>query len=177
MRPGIGPALAGLFLVAACQATTTRPPFTPLPQAPVVELELAQAAGTGIVVNAFTADSLPVAHSDPRDGYVDSGWFDAETLAPAGGIPLGAGTVRIRAWLNPSIPNHVLATFEAVYRPEADPSLPDRELERLLPPEHPIQVRLAGIVAGLEQIYGEPPPPEVTPPVEPSPPPLRTPPE
>lgn len=138
-----------------------------MPQARAVELELDQGEATRAVVSAFSADSVPVSHSDPRDGYVDSGWFDAETLEPAGRNPLGPGTVRVRVWLNPETPNHVMATFEAVYRPLADPSLPDRELEQLLPEEHPIRDRLADIITGLEERYGEPPD-AAAPPAKPS---------
>jgi hypothetical protein len=55
-------------------------------------------------------------------------------------------------------------TVETVYRPFADPSLPERELERPVPPAHPMAVKVEEILAALLKRHGGPPPPAAEPP-------------
>jgi len=57
--------------------------------------------------------------------------------------------VRLRAWVNLSMRGHSTVTFETVFRPMADPSLPGRELERALPPGHPVAQRVRRVLDSL----------------------------
>jgi hypothetical protein len=43
---------------------------------------------------------------------------------------------------------------EAVFRPIWDPSLPERELERPVPPDHPVLARVDSSLARLVSRYG-----------------------
>ena len=64
-----------------------------------------------------------------------------------------------------------MLTVETVYRPMADPSLPDRELERQVPKGHPVAAKVEAELAELLKRYGGPPPPETAKQPAPNPPP------
>ena len=53
---------------------------------------------------------------------------------------------------------------ETLYRPVADPSLPERELERQVPSTHPAAVKVQGILEAMLKRFGGPPPPAAEPP-------------
>lgn len=151
-------ALALASVLAACQPATTRPTFTPFPEDVILVLHLPVDRATRAITDALLDDSIPVARSVPRDGYVETPWFDAATLRPVHGRGFGPGHVRIRAWIDPTRPRESEARMEAVYRPKVDPSLPERELEATLPAGHPVAVRLAAIIRTLLEAHGELPP-------------------
>ena len=46
-------------------------------------------------------------------------------------------------------------SVEATFRPMADPSRPERELDRPLPEDHPLQKRLGGVIQKLIVQYGD----------------------
>ena len=77
------------------------------------------------------------------------------TLAPVRGRPLGVATVKVRGFVTPSRPNHSLLIVETVYRPVADPSRPDRDLEEQVPNGHPVAVRVQRALERLKAEYGE----------------------
>jgi len=61
-------------------------------------------------------------------------------------------------------------TVETVYRPVADPSLPERELDRQVPRDHPVAIKIRAALQELVKRYGGPPAPAApaaAPPVEP----------
>lgn len=144
-----------LWLVLACQASTNRPPFDALPTAALAEVELGIPAATETLARALTADSLPVARIEARDGFLDSGWFDAATLAPTGRAPVGPEVVRVRAWATPTKVGFVELQVETVYRPLADPSRPERDLDRHVPEDHPVQRRVNAVLRKLLEQYGD----------------------
>ena len=45
--------------------------------------------------------------------------------------------MKIRCWADPYVPGQTRLTVEAVYRPRYDPSLPERDLEVIVPKDHP----------------------------------------
>ena len=145
---------------ASCQPATTRTTLTPVPDALGSELRLSVPEATRRFAESLRADSIPTGQVRLRDGYIETPWFDARTLRPAGGIrPLGSRTVKIRAWADPAKPGSTQLTVETVYRPLADPSLPARELERQVVPTHPIARKVESALGRLVERYGTPPPP------------------
>jgi hypothetical protein len=48
---------------------------------------------------------------------------------------------------------------ETLYRPLADPSLSERELERQVPATHPVARKVQAVLVRLVERYGAPPPP------------------
>ena len=158
--------IALLFLVA-CRATTSRPTFVPLPTAVMTELELEIPDATRRLSEALAQDSIALSVIKEDDGFLDSGWLDAATLEHTGGRPLGLSVVRVRAWVNPSKQFWSEVVVEASYRPLADPSRPERELDVVLPEDHPLQKKIAGVLRKLVERYGDktslPPAPKAVP--------------
>jgi hypothetical protein len=159
--------LFGLGLLAAatsCQPNTTRPPFPPVPEAAGTEVRLPVPQATQRLAEALKADSIPVRKVRIRDGYMETGWFATATRRPAAGAQaIGPKVVRVRAWADPARPGSSQLTVEIVYRPLRDPSLPDRELEREVAPDHPVALKVVATLQRLVQRYGGPPPEEEQP--------------
>jgi hypothetical protein len=148
-----------LALAAACQPNTTRPGFTPLPEAAGTEVRLSVREATRRLAETLRADSVPIRRVALRDGYIETGWFDARTRRPVRHRrPIGPETVRIRAWADPARPGSSQLTVETLYRPLADPSLPERELEREVARSHPIAVKVEAALRPMVQRYGGPAP-------------------
>ena len=153
-----------LAAAAACQPNTTRPAFSPVPEAAGTEVRLPMSQATQRLAEALKADSIPVRKVQIRDGYLETGWFVTATRRPAAGVrALGPKVVRVRAWADPARPGSSQLTVETVYRPLRDPSLPDRELEREVAPDHPVALKVVGALQRLVQRYGGPPPEEEQP--------------
>lgn len=144
-----------LVLAVCCRATTARPSFTPFPSAASAEVELDIPAATRALAETLAKDSIALASIKEADGYIDSGWLDAATLERTGKRPLGSDVVRVRAWVNPAKEFWSELVVEATYRPLEDPSRPGRELEVILPPDHPLQRRIVGSLRKLIEQYGD----------------------
>lgn len=143
-------------LMAACQATSTRPTFGPITGAPSIVVQLSTERATTMLSEMLAADSIPVTRIETRDGFLESPWFDSATSRPTGRRPLGTDVVRVRAWVDPEKPLHSRITVESLYRPKVDPSLPERELDRQLAPGHPVATRIRTVLDTLDSRYGEP---------------------
>jgi hypothetical protein len=148
----------------ACQPATTRPTFLPLPEAETVEIRISPLEATRRLAEVMQADSIPPARIELRDGFIESHWFDSSTGKATRRRPIGTSVVRVRAWADPGRPGFALLTVETVYRPLADPSLPERELEREVPKEHPVAGKVHSALEDMLKRYGGPP---VTTPAEP----------
>jgi hypothetical protein len=146
--------LAGALAVVACYPTTTRPPFQPVPAAQILEIELPVDRATTALAVLLDHDSIPIRRTEPRDGWLETGWFDVHTMQPTSRRVLGDSVVRVRAWIDPSRPNHSNLTVETVYRPLADPSRPGRELEQQVPAGNPVAGRVALVLSELARTYG-----------------------
>jgi hypothetical protein len=153
-RLGSGLWALGSGLVLACYPATTRPDFLPMPSASTTEVELGVPQATRAIAIALDADSIPVRRTEARDGWLESDWFDVATMRPTGRRRLGAGVVKVRAWIDPSRPNHSNITVETVFRPRADPSQPERELERQVPINHPVSGRVVKALGDVSRTYG-----------------------
>ena len=161
---------ASLFIIgmgfgaAACQPNTTRPSFTPLPEAAGTEIRLSVPEATRRLAEALRADSIPVQKVRVRDGYIETNWFRATSgRVVQGRRPIGPGIVRVRAWADPARPGSAQVTVETLYRPLLDPSLPDRELEREVARDHPVAVKVEAVLRRLVDRFGGAPGPQVEP--------------
>jgi len=143
----------------ACQPATTRPSFTPLPEAAGSELRLRVREATRRLAEALRADTIPIRRIELRDGYLESPWFDARNGRATTRRPSGPGVVRVRAWVDPARPGSSQLTVETLYRPLMDPSLPARELERQVARDHRTARKVEAVLGRLVQRYGAPPPP------------------
>lgn len=145
-----------MLLVAGCRATTSRPSYLPLPTAAVAEVELEIPEATRVLAEALARDSITLSVVREADGFIDSGWLAANTLERTDARPLGQDVVRVRAWVNPAKQFWSELVVEATYRPMADPSRPERELDVPLPDDHPLQRRVAGVIRRLIELHGDP---------------------
>ena len=134
-----------MMLVTAC-ARNGQPGFPPMPEARQGQIELDPQEVTKKLADAMTAAGLPVDEVATREGFVSTAWYDTTTKKQVAGRALGAGDVRIRAWVMPWKYGWSEITMEAVYRPLADPSLPERELERSVAYDHPARVAIREIM-------------------------------
>jgi hypothetical protein len=155
--------LAAAALLAACRPNTTRPPITPYPEAAGVEIRLRPPEATRRLADGLRAESIPPARVRLRDGYLETEWLDSVTGRPTTRRPIGTGIVRLRAWADPGRVGNTVLTVETLYRPLADPSLPERELERQVPRAHPIAVKVERVLEALLKRHGGPPPPVAAP--------------
>ena len=163
MRRRTTTAVAIVAALAACQPATTRPPFPPVPEAAITEMRLPAGEATRLLASAFQADSMPIQRVVPRDGWLETTWFDAPSGRHTGRRPIGVNTVRVRAWADPTHPGSSKVTVETIYHPLADPSLPERELDRQVPRDHPVAIKVRAALQDLVKRYGGPPAPVAPP--------------
>lgn len=147
--------LLAILLLLSCRATTHRPYFTPLPVATSAQVELGIPEATRALSEALAHDSITLRTIHEADGYMDSGWLDAQSLEPTKARPLGPAVVRVRAWVNPDKDFWSELVVEATYRPMEDPSRPERELDVSLSADHPLQRKIVAVLRALVERYGD----------------------
>ena len=146
----------GLLLplaLLACSPFSQRPRLDPLPLAPPVEVKGKRPAVTDKTMKALADDGMPLAFQTAKDAYAESPWLDSATMQPTTRRPIGMEVVKFRTWIDASGVGYSRVTIEPVYRPLADPSVPERELDRLVPESHPAWKRAQGV---LEKLAGKP---------------------
>ncbi|HEY4320230.1 MAG TPA: hypothetical protein VGM77_03540 [Gemmatimonadales bacterium] len=147
-------AALGVMVVAACYPTTTRPPFTVEPTAATTQIELPIDRATTALALALDTDSIPVLRTVAKDGWLETGWFDATTMQPTTARVLGPAVVKVRGFVDPARPNFSALSVETVYRPMADPAMSARDLEREVPADHPVAKRVQHVLAAMVKQYG-----------------------
>jgi len=155
-----------LLLLLACQPYTTRPSFGPLPTAAEAFVDEGVSRTTTLLSEGLVAESIPVSRVEPKDGYLETGWFNPYTGAATDARPLGDSVVRVRAWVNAYGESRASIHAETALRTLANPSLPPRELDQQAPADNPAAVRVASVLAALARRY---PVPGTTPPGPPAP--------
>lgn len=141
--------------IAACFPYTSRPGFDPLLAVPSAEVRLGPATATERLAEALRGDSIPVTRVEPRDGYLQTPWFDVATGAPTRRSPLGPQVVRVRGWVDPGRYGHSELRVEVAYRVRRDPSVPGRELERQVLPDHPVRLKVQAALDSLAQRFAD----------------------
>lgn len=143
----------------SCRPGTSRPSFQPVPEAATIEVRLPPREATRLLADALRADSIPTKRVDLRDNWLETVWFDPATGRRARHRPIGRNVVLVRAWSDPTHPGNSKMTVETVYRPVADPALPERELDRQVPRDHPVAIKIRAALQDLVKRYGGPPAP------------------
>ena len=156
MKPGLVPRvlLLSALLLVGCHATTTRPFFAPVTGAAQAQIELGVKATTAEIAEVLRSDSLPVRRVEVRDGFVETDWFDATTKQKSTTRPLGPNVVQVRVWVDPYRSSFSKVTLETVYRPVADPSRTNRDLEQQVRLDHPVAKRMTQILKEMASLYG-----------------------
>jgi hypothetical protein len=154
-RARVGACLA----LAACTPVTTRPDFLPDPQALVVLLDARPARVAAELPGLLAAESLEVAHANVTDGYVETTWYDVRArraYRSDDAIADLAATVKIRCWADPYVPGQTRLTVEPVYRPRLDPSRRERDLEVVVPKDHPGYALAVRLLEAAKARFGTP---------------------
>jgi hypothetical protein len=150
-----------LIAAAACQASTTRPTFGPLPGAASGEVHLGPEEATRILAAALASDSIPLHFVHEGDGVIVSEWLDVPGYQKSNGRGLGPGTVRVRAWVDRGVINQAdtssVYTVETAYRVYADPAREGRELEQPVAETHPARLKIARLLERLVRTHGDAP--------------------
>jgi hypothetical protein len=152
-----------LSLLLSCQPYTTRPTFGPLPTAPEAFVDQDVARTTTLLAEGLAADSIPVSRVAPKDGYLETPWFNATTGAASTARPLGDSMVRVRAWVNAYGAERASIHAETAMRTLANPALPPRELDQQAAADNPAAARVARVLQTLARRY---PVPGATPPAD-----------
>jgi len=143
-----GRRFATLFaLTTACATGGVRPRYGALPDAVVItQVIRAPTLVIGDVESAVRRAGLPVARFAPAEGFLETGWFDVTTRAAAR-PPYSHldQTIRLRFFADPDQGKTRLVA-EAVRIVAWDPSLPERDLERMLPVAHPGRLLLDSLL-------------------------------
>ena len=122
---------------AACATGGVRPRYGPVPQAVMLVLDLPAAEVTDSMAAATRRAGLSVLQVAAREGYVESGWFDLDARA-ATRVPFERQDriVKLRFFADP-VAGQTRLFAECVVRIAWDPSVPERDLERMPPAGHP----------------------------------------
>jgi hypothetical protein len=158
MRAWTASCMAAVGL-AACQPATTRPPYPAVPQATTVEIRLPPREAARLLAEALQTDSIPVTRIVLRDAWFETAWFDPASGRRTTRRPIGGNVARLRAWADPTQPGSSKVTVETLYRPLADASLPERDLDRQVARNHPVAIKVRAALQELVKRYGGPPPP------------------
>jgi len=130
----------GLIAIAcfvACGAGGVRPTFTAFPQAITDTIDGEPEDIVEHLSELLTEEGIESRWVRVREGYVETKWFDPVTRRMRGGRNLNAdGIVRIRFWTDLVMEHQSVVVGEVVRRRVIDPSLPERETEVHVPPEH-----------------------------------------
>jgi hypothetical protein len=142
--------VACALAAAACATGGQRPRFGAAPEAVVWWLKVP--ADTAIVQLDARARALglPVTRSAPREGYIELGWYDVarRSASPAPYDRLDS-IVKVRIFADPT-QGRTRVLAEAMQRVLWDPSMPQRELERMVPAGHPARMLLDSVLVALQ---------------------------
>ena len=159
MGPRLPVRLTALVFLAACTPVTARPDFQPFPQAQSVVLVARPPQVIPFLATLVATESLRVKRASPRDGYLETEWYDARThrsFTDDDHVPDLAHTVKLRCWADPYVPGETILTLEVAYRPRYDPSRVERDLETLAPRGHDGYAVAEGLLAKLKKRFGSP---------------------
>jgi hypothetical protein len=130
-----------------------RPFYGPIAGSISVQLETTPDTVIDAVRRAVVAAGFRVAINDPREGFLETGWYDPVARRPvhAGARDL-ARTVKLRFFADPTA-GHTRLAAECVQRFAYDPSEPARDLERMVPDSTPGRVIMDSVLARLKALY------------------------
>jgi len=97
--------------------------------------------------DSLTARGFATQAMVPMEGYLETRWFDVVSRrATPEPFSDAEGVVKLRFFADP-VGLHTRVIAEAVRRTAWDPSRPPRELEVMLPPDHPGRVLMDSLLA------------------------------
>jgi hypothetical protein len=142
-------------VIAACGAGGVRPGFDPFPEAQLDTVSVPANTAASLIGELLASEGVEIKYVRPDEGYVETRWFDVHTARTVSPARLETdSTVRLRFWINPATPTESEILGEAAKRRVMDPSLPERETEVPVPPDHSGEKLVKRILAMLRQRTG-----------------------
>jgi hypothetical protein len=140
--------LAFVAGAAACASFGgARPAWAPLPDAEVFTSPWSPEEVLTFLQDSLAARGFAIQLIVPPEGYLETRWFDVAARQAAAEPFSGADSVvKLRFFADP-VGLHTRVIAEAVRRTAWDPSRPARELEAMLPPEHPGRLLMDSLLA------------------------------
>ncbi len=127
-----------LLMTVACGAGAARPRFDPFPEATSDTFPLAPDSATIRIGEILRDEGVELEHLRPREGYVESKWYDMSTGRTVSASSLNThSVVRFRFWTDPTTEGTSTVVGEAARRSRIDPSQPIRLTEQPVPTDHP----------------------------------------
>ena len=156
LRPPVR--LTALFVLGSCTPVTKRPDFQPFPQSHTIVLIARPQLVIPFLATLVQAESLRVRRSSPRDGYLETDWYDTRTRRSYRGdrVPDLAQSVKLRGWADPYVPGETMFTLEVSYRPRYDPSRMERDLEAPVAEDHDGKKLAEELLGKLKERFGSP---------------------
>ena len=145
--------------LSSCNPTTTRPNFSPLPLARAAQILARPQQVIPALAILVAAESLRVRRASPRDGYLETEWYDTRThhsFRDGAAVPDLAHTVKLRCWADPYVPGETILTLEVARRLRYDPSRNGRDLESAVPPGQPGDTLVDSLLARVKRRFGSP---------------------
>ena len=128
-------------LLIACSpfgASWVRPTFHPFPEAITDTIAGEPELIVEQLAELLQDEGIELRWVRVHEGYIETKWFDPNTGRTGGGRSLNTeGVVRLRFWADLALEHESAVVGEAVHRRVVDPSLPVRETEAHVAPEHP----------------------------------------
>ncbi len=144
-----------VWLVAACGSVNTRPYLTPVPEAIVDTLSTAPDNVINTVARAVVSAGLRIRAVSAREGYLETDWYDVMARRPSSGRTLAVRrNIKMRFWADSVGLGRSQLVSEAVIRRSADPSLPARDAEMMVPDDHPGRQVLGSVLDSLRIRFG-----------------------
>lgn len=153
------PHFAFLISALACTPITKRPDFAPLPLARAAQVLARPQQVIPALADLVAAESLKVRRASPRDGYLETEWYDTRThrsFRDGAAVPDLAHTVKVRCWADPYVPGETILTLEVAYRLRYDPSRTGRDFEMLVPAGQPGDTLGDSLLARVKRRFGAP---------------------
>ena len=124
-------------LVLSCTSLTTRPNIRPFPLASFDSLVGVPSNIVAAAKESVSKLGMKVAAYSAPEGYLETRWFDTQTRASHRFNTNPGRFVRLRVWADLITPRETQIVVETVYRQTIDPSVPDREVERIAEADSP----------------------------------------
>ena len=129
--------LLAVWTSAACGAGGIRPRYAPFTGALIDTVPVPPDDAIRELQALVHAESLPIRQSSEREGYLETGWFNAETGRWGGGASLDTeAIIRIRFWSDQLREGSSIVVGEAVRRRVIDPSVAARKTQVPVPDGH-----------------------------------------
>ena len=124
-------------MIARCTSITTRPNLLPFPTASVDTVAGDPSTILEAARDSVLALGMKLQAVSPAEGYLETRWFDPATRQSHRDNTNPRRLVRMRVWTDLVTPSETQVVVETVYRRNLDPSVPDREVERVSDPGTP----------------------------------------